>query len=102
MGVYSSGPVWGRIVDSRGPRYLLASGFVLLLLGYSGIRHVYDVGLPMSESDPSSQLSAWRFYALIACSFVTGAGGNGGLTGAINSTAKTFPDRAVCITIYQL
>ncbi|KAG5220178.1 MFS substrate transporter [Salix suchowensis] len=28
------------------------------------------------------------------CSWLTGAGGNGGLTSAVNSTAKSFPDRA--------
>jgi hypothetical protein len=27
---------------------------------------------------------------------MTGSGGNGGLTGSVNSTAKTFPDKAVC------
>jgi hypothetical protein len=30
---------------------------------------------------------------------MTGAGGNAGFTGAINSTAKSFPDKAVCLSL---
>jgi hypothetical protein len=30
---------------------------------------------------------------------MTGSGGNGGLTSSVNSTAKTFPDKAVCPSI---
>ncbi|EDQ98764.1 uncharacterized protein LACBIDRAFT_192361 [Laccaria bicolor S238N-H82] len=82
IGVYASGPIWGRIVDRRGPRILLACGFMFLLGGYSGIRHLYDEGIP----DDAASLSTLGL-------FMTGAGGNGGLTSAVNSTAKTFPDR---------
>ncbi|EDQ99776.1 uncharacterized protein LACBIDRAFT_315269 [Laccaria bicolor S238N-H82] len=46
IGVYASGPIWGRIVDRRGPRILLACGFMFLFGGYSGIRHLYDEGVP--------------------------------------------------------
>lgn len=92
MGVYFSGPLWGRIVDSRGPRPLLISSFALLLAGYFGIRSLYDSG-PGSES--ATPLSTFKYVLLVACGLMTGAGGNAGLTGAINSTAKTFPDRAV-------
>ena len=92
VGTNSSGPIWGRIVDSRGPRILLACGFVFLLTGYSGIKYLYDAGLaPDALSAPST-----TFYALLFCSFLTGVGGAGGFTSSVNSTAKTFPDRAVC------
>ncbi|KAE9407188.1 hypothetical protein BT96DRAFT_971416 [Gymnopus androsaceus JB14] len=88
VGVYVSAPIWGKIVDSRGPKSLLLSGFVLLLAGYSGIRLIYDAGLPANTSTLSTAMLA----LLIACSFMTGVGGNGGLAAAINTTAKTFPD----------
>ncbi|KAF8147204.1 major facilitator superfamily domain-containing protein [Crassisporium funariophilum] len=54
------------------------------------MRYLYDRGLPPD----ASTLSTLGFCALVACSSLTGAGGNGGLTGSVNSTAKTFPDRA--------
>ncbi|KAF8075789.1 major facilitator superfamily domain-containing protein [Lyophyllum atratum] len=94
VGVYSSGPIWGRIVDLRGPRILLASAFVLLLSGYSGIRYIFDSGIPTS----STTLSTLSFCVLVVCGFMTGAGGNAGLTSAVNSTAKSFPDKARATT----
>ncbi|KAJ6544289.1 MFS general substrate transporter [Mycena capillaripes] len=93
VGVYSSGPFWGRFVDSRGPRIPLAFAFLFLFLGYTGIRHFYDAGVP-----EGSTLSNFSLGLLIACSFMTGAGANAGFTGAINSTAKTFPDKARATT----
>jgi hypothetical protein len=85
--------VWGRIVDSRGPCIPLACSFVFLLGGYFGIRRFYDSGLaPDALFFPAISL-----YALLLCSFLIGVGGKGGYTSAVNSTAKTFPDRVVCI-----
>ena len=92
VGVYSFAPIWGRIVDSRGPRIPLACSFVCLLGGYSGIRYFYDSGLARDALSVSTII----FYALVLCSFLTGAGSVGGSTSSIYSTAKTFPDRAVC------
>lgn len=89
VGVYGTAPVWGWIVDHRGPRPLLALAFVALLAGYSGIRHFYDEGLPRGAKD----MPTLSFLLLVLCGFLTGIGGNGGLTSAINSTAKSFPDR---------
>lgn len=94
MGVYASGPVWGKVVDKRGPRILLASAFTFLLSGYLGIRYFYNSGLP----DGVAHLSPYSLVLLAFCSLLTGAGGNGGLTGSVNSTAKTFPDKAVSST----
>ncbi|KAJ7618509.1 major facilitator superfamily domain-containing protein [Roridomyces roridus] len=93
VGVYASGPFWGRIVDARGPRIPLGCSFVFLLLGYTGIRHFYDAGVPEGTS-----LSSLGLGLLIACSFMTGAGGNAGFTGVVNSTAKSFPDKARATT----
>ncbi|KAJ7476903.1 major facilitator superfamily domain-containing protein [Mycena galericulata] len=93
VGVYSSGPFWGRIVDSRGPRIPLGFAFVFLFLGYMGIRYFYDTGVAAGSS-----LSTFSLGLLIACSFMTGAGGNAGFTGAVNSTAKSFPDKARATT----
>lgn len=93
VGVYSSGPVWGKIVDSRGPRILLVCSFLFLLGGYSGMRYLYDTGLPADVE----HLSIIAFCALVLFSYLTGAGGNGGLVSSVNSTAKTFPDKAVCL-----
>jgi len=90
VGVYITGPVWGRIVDSRGPRMLLACSAVFLLGGYSGIRYLYVSGLaPDALSIPTIS-----FFVLLLCGFLTGAGSGGGFAGSVNSTAKTFPDRA--------
>ncbi|KAJ2914144.1 hypothetical protein MD484_g6264, partial [Candolleomyces efflorescens] len=94
IGVYTTGPVWGRIVDSRGPRILLSCAFVFLLGGYMGMRFLYDAGLPQGVKD----LPTMSFITLVLCSYLTGAGGNGGLTSSVNSTAKTFPDHMRGIT----
>lgn len=93
VGVYSSGPIWGRIVDKRGPRIPLIGAFVLLFLGYSGVKSFFDAGLPGDAQ--TAGLSTFSFILLVFCNYMTGSGGNGGLTSSVNSTAKTFPDRAV-------
>jgi hypothetical protein len=58
-----------------------------------GMRYLYNSGLPSGVA----HLSIPAFLLLATCSFLTGAGGNGGLTGSVNSTAKTFPDKAVSL-----
>ena len=89
--MYTSGPFWGRIVDSRRPRIVLLFSFALLLGGYSGIKHFYDSGLPAG----TSTLPAFGFYLLVLCNFLTGSGSVGGITSSLNSTVKSFPDRVV-------
>lgn len=91
VGVYGSAPLWGRIVDTRGPRGLFITGFFALLIGYVGIRHYYDRGLV----DGSSTLSTFSIVLLAIFSFCTGIGGNAGLASAMNSTAKSWPDKMV-------
>lgn len=94
VGVYITGPIWGKIVDKRGPRIVLAGAFTFLLAGYLGMRYFYASGLP----DGVSHISTFSFVLLAFCSFLTGGGGNAGITSAVNSTAKTFPDKTVSST----
>ena len=91
VGVSTSAPIWGRIVDSQGPRILFIISFVFLLGGYSGIKHLYDSGPPPS----TNSLPALSFYILVLCNFLTGCGGFGGLTSSLNSTVKSFSDEVV-------
>lgn len=91
VGVYGSGPIWGRIIDSNGPRIPLASAFLLLLGGYSGIKFIYDSGIRPG----TSTIDSFTFFCLVVCGFMTGFGGNGGLQAAVNTAAKTYPDRTV-------
>ncbi|KAI0301892.1 major facilitator superfamily domain-containing protein [Multifurca ochricompacta] len=94
VGMYTSGPFWGPVVDARGPRPLLVAAFILLLSGYSGIRGLFDAGL-----GNAAELSQLRLVILIMCSFLTGVGGNAGMSSAVNVTAKSFPDyfRAIVV-----
>ncbi|KAK7459439.1 hypothetical protein VKT23_009420, partial [Stygiomarasmius scandens] len=88
IGVYLSSPAWGMLVDRFGPKPNLFIGFCLLLVGYSGIRVIYDTGLPHS----TTSLPTAIFLLLVLFSFMTGVGGNGGFSAALNATAKSFPD----------
>lgn len=78
-------------MDTKGPRILLAGAFLFLLMGYSGIKYLYDSGLPPN----TPTLSILGFCGLVAFTYLTGSGGNAGLVSAVNATAKTFPDQAV-------
>ena len=90
-GVYTSAPIWGRFVDSQSPRILFVVSLVFLLCGYSGIKHLYDSGLPSG----TSTLPVLSFYMLVLSSFLTGSGSICGLSTALNSTVKSFPDEVV-------
>ena len=89
--MYSSGPIWGRIIDVRGPRISLAPGILLLLLGYSGIRYIFNAGVPAS----ADTISTITISLLSLCGYMTGAGGRAGIAASVSSTANTFPDKAV-------
>lgn len=94
VGVYTSGPFLGRLVDAKGPRIPLTIALVLLFTGYFGIKAIFDAG----SGDPISLIT---FCALAFCSYITGIGGNGGLTSAMNATAKSFPDKLVsCLSSF--
>ncbi|KAG9095268.1 hypothetical protein FS749_010777 [Ceratobasidium sp. UAMH 11750] len=91
LGVYCSGPFWGRVVDARGPRMPLLVAFMLLLFGYTGIRMFYMGAITMSDSSIAKfngGVAALSFFGLC-----TGIAGNAGITSAMNTAAKSFPDR---------
>lgn len=67
---------------------LFLVSFFLLLGGYAGIKWFYD-----RATTPSTI----GFIILVLASFATGVGGNCGNTAAMNTTAKSFPDRMVCM-----
>src|SRR5882757_9868145 len=90
-GVYTCAAIWGRMADLHGPRILLLISFALLLGGYSGIKILYDSGLPSG----TSTLPALSFYFLVLCNFLTGSGSVGGMTSSGNATVKSFPDKIV-------
>ncbi|KAF8120704.1 major facilitator superfamily domain-containing protein [Boletus edulis] len=93
MGVYTSGPVWGRIVDHKGPRIPLIGASICLLVGYLGIKRMYDDGIGNAAT-----VSPLHLALLVVCSFMTGLGGNAGLGAAMNTTAKSFPPSARATT----
>ncbi|KAI0310364.1 major facilitator superfamily domain-containing protein [Amylostereum chailletii] len=95
VGVYTSGPFTGRIMDTRGPRPLLIASFVCLLSGYLTIRAMYDAGLDEGEEN----LRRGHLLLLIFASYLTGVGSNSGMASAMNSTAKSFPDRLRAIVV---
>jgi hypothetical protein len=78
-------------MDTRGSRPLLIVAFTTLLFGYLGVRALYLAGLGAS----GAELPVGRFAALVFCSYLTGVGGNSGMTSGMNSTAKSFSDSAV-------
>jgi MFS family permease len=97
VGVYGVTPIVGRIVDAKGPRYVFVAACLLLLVGYSVIRFIYDRG-----AQPSGSISTFTFGLLVFSSFMTGVGGSGGLTSSINATVKSFPERAVSQNVFLI
>lgn len=84
LGVYSSGPVWGKMIDTRGPTLPLIIAGCMQFLGYFVIRMFYN-----GFSAGSTHLDV-AFTALFMC--ITGFGGCAGLGAAVNTVAKSFPD----------
>ncbi|KIJ21221.1 hypothetical protein PAXINDRAFT_165940 [Paxillus involutus ATCC 200175] len=93
LGGNVSGLVWGRIVDIKGPRIPLIAAFTFLLIGYSGIKKMYDDGI-----GDAATVSALHFAVLVLCGFMTGLGGTAGMAAALNATAKSFPDTSRATT----
>jgi MFS family permease len=87
-----TGPILGKIADAKGPRPLLIIAFIFLLSGYCGIRGIFDAGLGDAE-----KLNKLLFCLLVLCSFITGVGSHAGMASAMNTTARSFPDRFVSL-----
>ncbi|KIK22453.1 hypothetical protein PISMIDRAFT_102363 [Pisolithus microcarpus 441] len=92
-GVSVSGPIWGRIVDFRGPQIPLIGAFVFSLVGYAGMKRMYDEG-----TDSGVSISSAHFVLLIVCSLLTGLGAHAGVVAAVNTTARSFPESARATT----
>lgn len=93
VGSSLSSPILGRIIDSYGPRIPIACAFVFHIIGYAAIKQLYDSGLPPHVTT----LPTLIFVALVLCTLLVGSGGTAADLAAVNSTAKTFPDRAVTV-----
>ncbi|ODN91358.1 hypothetical protein L198_05869 [Cryptococcus wingfieldii CBS 7118] len=94
FGVYTTGPLWGKIVDSRAMLISsspLLTGGICCLLGYSLVHAFYTHSIPIRSSS-SSDISTPRLAFLMLSMFLTGAGGSAGLGSAVNAVAKSFPD----------
>ncbi|OCF33961.1 hypothetical protein I316_04307 [Kwoniella heveanensis BCC8398] len=101
LGVYLTGPLWGKLVDARGPKLSLFLGGLCCLIGYSSV-HAFYVGTfslrapsnPSNPSDaePDAGPTQIRLFFLLFAMFLTGCGGSSGLTSGVNATAKSFPD----------
>ncbi|KAI6160923.1 major facilitator superfamily domain-containing protein [Pisolithus thermaeus] len=92
-GVSVSGPIWGRIVDFRGPQIPLVGAFVFSLVGYAGLKRMYDEG-----ADSETSISSAHFLLLMVCSLLTGLGAHAGVVAAVNTTARSFPESARATT----
>ncbi|WVW79010.1 hypothetical protein I302_100973 [Kwoniella bestiolae CBS 10118] len=92
LGVYLTGPLWGKLVDSRGQRIPLLIGGTCCLIGYSTVHAFYIGTLSLRSSSTSDDVSQIRLFILELAMFLTGCGGSSGLTSAVNATAKSFPD----------
>ncbi|KAL1408363.1 GTP-binding protein rbg1 [Vanrija albida] len=92
LGVYLTGPIWGKVVDARGPRIPLIFGAVLNLLGYSFVRLFYIGFFPIRD-EVTGETSHLQLFFLTLSMFLTGVAGSAGLSAGINATARSFPDR---------
>jgi len=81
----------GRVVDAHGPRIPLIKAFIFCLVGYGGIKRMFDEGVGAGEI-----LSAQQFAMLVLYSSLTGFGGGSATSSAVNATAKSFPQSTVC------
>lgn len=88
-GSYGTGPFHGKLVDARGPKPSLVMAFFSLLIGYMGIKAIFDTGL----KDGKEQASTATVVLLVFCGFLTGSGGSGATSGSLNTVAKSFPER---------
>lgn len=91
MGVYLSGPFWGRLVDRKGPKIALALGASLVVIGYGGL----------SISYRSTFWSSTSLFALSIFSLFSGLGNSAAFTAAMNAQAKSWGEerRGLCTAL---
>ena len=90
VGVYGSAPFAGKLADSRGPQASLTLSFFLLLIGYLGIKAVYD-----ASEDNTEPAGSGTLFTLILFELLSGMGSDAGYFGALNTVAKSFPNKIV-------
>ncbi|KAG8992142.1 hypothetical protein FRB94_011943 [Tulasnella sp. JGI-2019a] len=91
-GNYVCGPIWGKLVDRRGPRLLLVCAFIFSFTGYLTVRMFYDGTLSLPTDTLSTLTPA--VVALTIFEAMTGSGGNACITAALNTSARCFPERS--------
>ena len=87
--MYASAPFLGKLADSRGPRLSLALASVLLLVGYLGIKAVYDASNNTEPAGPGT------LSALILFRLLSGIGSDAAYCAALNAVVRSFPDKIV-------
>lgn len=92
LGVYLTGPIWGKIIDVHGPRMPLISAAILTFIGYQSVRLFY-LGVFPIRSEPNDPASPFRVALLALALFATGTAGSSGLGSAMNTVARSFPDK---------
>ncbi|RSH79161.1 uncharacterized protein EHS24_001199 [Apiotrichum porosum] len=93
LGMYITGPIWGLVVDRRGPQLPLLCASVLNFVGYTAVRAFYNGILPI-RSAPDQPAARPLIFLLALFMFMTGSAGSAGLTAAMNAVAKSYPDRS--------
>lgn len=81
LGIYMSGPLWGRWIDASGPYGAVLSGAILVLTGYGMLSRAYKY--------------EWANVPVIVIAFfclLTGLGNSAGNNAAINVQAKSWDD----------
>ncbi|KAJ9114715.1 hypothetical protein QFC22_005591 [Naganishia vaughanmartiniae] len=97
LGVYTSGPVWGVIIDRGQQRAVLCCAAVLIAFGYGGIRAVYiHAASPAAHDNAFTtttpiHASTQTVAMLCLCMLFTGCAGAGGLNASLNVVSRSYP-----------
>ncbi|ORY24135.1 major facilitator superfamily domain-containing protein [Naematelia encephala] len=92
LGVYMTGPLWGKLVDSRGQRLPLLLGGICNAIGYFTVRAFVNHTIPL-RSTPSGEPSSIGLFFLCFAMFLTGSGGSAGIAASVNAIAGSFSDK---------
>lgn len=95
LGVYLTGPIFGKIVDTYGPRIPLLAAAILNFVGYQSVRLFYLGVIPIrsSSASPEDPASSFGVFLMALSLFCTGSAGSAGLGSAMNTAARSFPDK---------
>ncbi|KAJ1981139.1 hypothetical protein H4R35_000843 [Dimargaris xerosporica] len=82
-GLYLSGPLWGYLVDRRGPRLLAAIGTLFLLVGYTSLALLFHLNWYASTTAWAVPLAAVGFG-------LVGLGSQSAYMASMSTTARNF------------